>query len=91
MRAFCPTLFWLFSGLTIPLALQSPAGWSFPALFALGTGLPLRAVSAAVAVGLGVADTMAEGLAGTHRHLRRVAGLVVLGAGLHDPFVYWWL
>src|SRR3990170_4722155 len=32
--AFCPTLFWLFFGLTVPLGLESPVGFVFPALFA---------------------------------------------------------
>jgi hypothetical protein len=34
--AFCPTLFWLFFGLTVPLALRSAGGWSFPGLLAAG-------------------------------------------------------
>ncbi|HXH23682.1 MAG TPA: sulfite exporter TauE/SafE family protein, partial [Vicinamibacterales bacterium] len=37
--AFCPTLFWLFFGLTIPLALKSAGGWSFAGLFAIGSSL----------------------------------------------------
>ena len=32
--AFCPTLFWLFFGLTIPLALRNAGGWAFPGAFA---------------------------------------------------------
>ncbi len=39
--AFCPTLFLLFFGLTIPLALSSPLGIVYPGLFAVGTTLPL--------------------------------------------------
>ena len=34
---FCPTLFWLFFGLTIPLAIASPGGLVFPGVFAVGT------------------------------------------------------
>ena len=52
---FCPTLFWLFFGLTIPLALRSAAGWSFPGLFAVGTTLPLVAFAGLLAVGSGAA------------------------------------
>ena len=37
---FCPTLFWLFFGLMIPLALRSTAGLVFPGLFAVGTTPP---------------------------------------------------
>lgn len=89
--AFCPTLFWLFFGLTIPLALRSPGGWSFPALFALGTAVPLLVVAGAVSLGLGAAERVAGGMARAHRVIGRVAGSVFVLAGLHDTFVYWWL
>ena len=89
--AFCPTLFWLFFGLTVPLALQNPAGWSFPALFALGTGLPLLVLAGLVSLGLGAAETLAGRMGGLHRVLGRVAGVVFVLAGLHDALVYWWL
>jgi cytochrome c biogenesis protein CcdA len=49
--AFCPTLFLLFFGLTIPLALGSPAGVAYPGLFALGTTLPLLGLAALLATG----------------------------------------
>jgi len=89
--AFCPTLFWLFFGLTVPLALKSPAGWTLPALFALGTGLPLLLVAGAVSLGLGAAERVAGGMAGVHCVLGRVAGAVFVLAGVHDTLVYWWL
>ena len=37
--ASCPTLFWLFFGLTIPLALRSTGGWTFPGVFPFGSSL----------------------------------------------------
>jgi cytochrome c-type biogenesis protein len=89
--AFCPTLFWLFFGLTLPLALQSPAGWAFPALFAVGTGLPLLALASVVAAGLGAVETVAGRLGAVHRMVGRLAGVVFVLAGLHDTLVYWWL
>jgi len=89
--AFCPTLSWLFFGLTLPLALQSPAGWTFPALFAVGTGLPLLIVAGVVALGLGAVETLAGRIGAIHRVLGRLAGVVFLLAGLHDTLVYWWL
>ncbi len=38
---FCPTLFWLFFGLTIPLAIASPGGILLPGVFAVGTAVPV--------------------------------------------------
>jgi cytochrome c biogenesis protein CcdA len=87
--AVCPTLFWLFFGLTVPLALRSPGGWSFPGLFALGSSLPLLAVVGSAALGAGAADTLAGGVGRVARPLRAGAAAVLLLAGLHDTLVYW--
>lgn len=89
--AFCPTLFWLFFGLTVPLALRSPAGWTFPGVFALGTGLPLLALAAVVSLGWAAVDQVAGGMARWHRGVTMVAGLAFILAGLHDTVIYWWL
>ena len=89
--AFCPTLFLLFFGLTIPLALASPVGVAYPGIFALGTTLPL----------LGLAAVLAAGAAGTKQYvigarridswIRPVAAIVLVLAGLNDTVVYWFL
>src|SRR6266545_2450040 len=89
--AFCPTLFWLFFGLTLPLALRSHGGWAFPGLFAVGTTLPLLAVAAGVALGLGTTERLAGRLTRVHRALRWAAGMLFMLGGLHDTIVYWWL
>lgn len=89
--AFCPTLFWLFFGLTVPLALRSPAGWSFPGIFAVGTALPLLALAAVASLGWGAADRLAGGIARWHRPASWVAGAAFIVAGLHDTLIYWWL
>lgn len=86
--AFCPTLFVLFFGLLIPLALASPGGALFPALFALGTTLPMLVVLGALARGAQrwpVGGTLAR----TQPLLTRVAGAVVLVAGVNDTVLYW--
>jgi len=86
--AFCPTLFWLFFGLTVPLALDSPLGPAFPALFALGASVPVVLLGVLLArdrpevrVGLGRAGAL----------LSRVAGVAFIVAGLNDTLTYWTL
>jgi len=89
--AFCPTLFWLFFGLTIPLALKSAGGWSFAGLFAIGSSLPLLAVAALVTAGAGAIEGLVGSIGRLERPLRIVAAVVLLIAGLHDTLVYWML
>jgi cytochrome c biogenesis protein CcdA len=89
--AFCPTLFWLFFGLTVPLALRSAGGWTFPGLFALGSSVPLLLVAALLGAGAGAAHRIVGGVRRWERPVRLVAALVLVVAGLHDTAVYWLL
>ena len=89
--AFCPTLFWLFFGLTVPLALQSSGGWAFPGFFAVGSSLPLLVVTALVAAGFGALEALTGQLRRLTRPLHVVAGVLLVLAGLHDTLVYWLL
>lgn len=89
--AFCPTLFLLFFGLTIPLALSSPMGAAFPGVFALGTTLPLLGLSGLLVARAGTPKAY---VAGAHRidsWLRPASGIVLALAGVHDTIVYWLL
>ena len=89
--AFCPTLFFLFFGLLIPLALATPGGVVYPALFAFGTTIPMLVLLAALTFGLRGASE-AGGLATrVQPALTRAAGLVLLLAGLNDTIVYWFV
>ena len=89
--AFCPTLFWLFFGLTIPLALKTAGGWSFAGLFAIGSSLPLLAVAALATAGAGAIEGLVGSIGRLERPLRIAAAVVLVIAGLHDTLVYWML
>ena len=86
---FCPTLFWLFFGLMIPLALRSPAGWTFPGLFAVGTTLPLVAYAGLLAAGNRAGRGFMERLKRSGPLVMRVAGAVFILAGINDTLTYW--
>ena len=89
--AFCPTLFLLFFGLTIPLALSSPVGVVYPAVFAFGTTLPLLGLAGILTAGAaGVKGYLAGGRR-LDRWVRPIAGIVLLLAGLSDTLTYWFL
>ncbi|HBA40238.1 MAG TPA: hypothetical protein DCZ05_10995 [Deltaproteobacteria bacterium] len=86
---FCPTLFWLFFGLMIPLALNSTGGWTFPALFALGTTLPLLAFTGLLSFGGGLSPTWMDRLKASQRKINLVAGAIFVLAGINDTLTYW--
>jgi cytochrome c biogenesis protein CcdA len=88
---FCPTLFWLFFGLTIPLALRSAAGWTFPGLFAVGTALPLLAFTGLLVVGTDVAQGFVTRVKRSHLLVGRITGAIFVLAGIHDTLTYWTL
>ncbi len=89
--AFCPTLFLLFFGLTIPLALDSPVGVVYPGIFALGTTLPLLGLAVLLAAGVGVTRGYLRGARRIDRWLRPAAGIILVLAGLNDTVTYWFL
>jgi hypothetical protein len=87
--AFCPTLFLLFFGLTIPMALASPVGAAYPGLFAVGTSLPLLVLAAAVTSGIGTMRRAAVSAQRVASWLRLATAVVLLLAGLNDTLTYW--
>ena len=89
--AFCPTLFALFVGLLIPLALSRPDGAVYPALFALGTTLPLLAILGLVSVGGGALRQYARPIGRGQQLVGVLAGVLLLLVGLNDTVVYWLL
>ncbi|MBI4608586.1 MAG: sulfite exporter TauE/SafE family protein, partial [Candidatus Rokubacteria bacterium] len=87
--AFCPTLFLLFFGLTIPVGLRSNAGLLVPGLFAVGTALPLLAYAGFLAAGGSQAGAYAQRFSRSHSVVRRVAGVIFILAGINDTLTYW--
>ena len=79
----------LFFGLTVPVALKSAGGWSFPGLFALGSSLPLLVAAGLVTVGAGAMGKMLGSMRPLERPLRLAAGFLLLVVGLHDTLLYW--
>jgi cytochrome c-type biogenesis protein len=86
--AFCPTLFWLFFGLMLPSAIASSTGILFPALFALGTGVPLLLMLALIG-SVGSKREVMGGIRRANRALTITAGILLMLAGVYDTVVYW--
>lgn len=88
---FCPTLFWLFFGLTLPLALASPGGVLLPVVFAAGTTLPLLALAALLTAGIVDVRALIGRLRGFEGWAQRAAGLVFVLVGVNEVLLYWLL
>ena len=88
---FCPTLFWLFFGLMIPLALISTGGWVFPGIFAVGTTLPLLAFAGLLAMGSDMGGTLTGRLKKSGRWITQFSGVIFILAGINDTLTYWFI
>ena len=88
---FCPTLFWLFFGLTLPLALAAPGGLLLPGVFALGTTLPLLALAALMTAGLVNWRAVVRRIRRFDLWAQRLVGGIFLLVGLNEIVLYWLL
>ncbi len=88
---FCPTLFWLFFGLTIPLALTSPGGLLFPGVFALGTTLPLLFFAGLIATGAGNLRAIVQRAKRFDVWAQRAVGVVFVVIGISEIALYWFV
>jgi cytochrome c-type biogenesis protein len=88
---FCPTLFWLFFGFMIPLALISTGGWAFPGLFAVGTTLPLLTLAGLLSTGSEMSGTLVERLKRSQHRITQFAGVIFILVGINDTLTYWFI
>ncbi|MCC6611870.1 MAG: sulfite exporter TauE/SafE family protein [Anaerolineae bacterium] len=86
--AFCPTLFWLFFGLTIPVAIASPGGVVFPGVFAVGTAIPVLGLAAVMASGRVNIGQFVKRFKATNVWIQRVVGMVFVLIGIHEIILY---
>lgn len=89
--AFCPTLLALFVGLLIPLALSRADGVVYPALFALGTALPLLGILGLLSLGGESLRHYARPIGQGQQVVAVLAGVLLVVIGLNDTVVYWLL
>ncbi len=88
--AACPTLFVLFFGTLIPLAVAaSIQGLTFPAVFAIGTSFPLLPFVALFAFGAQSVTPIVKKLRIANVWLTRVAALVFILVGINEIVLYW--
>jgi hypothetical protein len=88
--AFCPTMFWLFFGLFMPMVGKSPYGIVLPSVFAIGTAIPLL-FFIGVYVGVGLDRVLVRKAKIWGLWVQRVAGAVFLLIGVNDTITYFFI
>ncbi len=87
--AFCPYSAVLFFGLLIPLALKTTGGVTLPAVFAIGTGLPVLVFGMLLSIGVSRVSTWLNALARAEKIIRVVVSIIFIGIGIY--YVVLWI
>lgn len=88
--AACPTLFVLFFGTLIPLAVAaSVEGLTLPAVFAIGTTFPLMLFVALLAFGTQSVSPLVRKLRVADVWVSRIAAIVFILVGINEIVLYW--
>jgi cytochrome c biogenesis protein CcdA len=87
--AFCPYSAVLFFGVLIPLALKSSGGVMLPAVFAIGTGLPVLVFGTLLSAGVARVSTSLNTLTRAEKIVRVVVSIIFIGVGIY--YVVLWI
>jgi threonine/homoserine/homoserine lactone efflux protein len=82
--SFCPTSAALFFGSLIPLAIESKSVVVLPALYGLGTALPVFAFAVLIALGAKSVAAAFKRLTALEVWARRITGAVFVGIGIYS-------
>jgi len=81
--AFCPYSAVLVFGVLIPLALKSTGGVTLPAVFALGTGLPVLIFGTLISVGVAKVSAWLNMATRVEKVTRIVVSIIFIGVGIY--------
>jgi cytochrome c-type biogenesis protein len=81
--AFCPYSAVLFFGALIPVALKSTGGLALPAVFAIGTGLPVLIFGTLLSAGVAGVAGWLNAIGRAERIMRIIVSLVFIGVGIY--------
>jgi len=82
--AFCPVSAALFFGSLIPMATEQRSPIVMPAVYGLGTGLPVVIFSVFIALGAGWVGTAFDRLTGFEKWARRITAMVFIAVGVYE-------
>ncbi len=81
--AFCPYSAILFFGVLIPLALKSTEGIVLPAIFAIGTGLPVLVFGTLLSAGVAKVAAWLNAVTRVEKVTRIVVSIIFIGVGIY--------
>ena len=81
--AFCPYSAVLFFGLLIPLALKSAGGVTLPAVYAIGTGLPVLVFGTLISLGVARVSTWLNAVTRAEKVIRVAVSIIFIGVGIY--------
>jgi len=87
--AFCPYSAVLFFGVLIPLALKTTGGVTLPAVFAIGTGLPVLIFGILISIGVSRVSTWLNALTRVEKIIRVIVSIIFIGIGIY--YVVLWI
>jgi len=85
---FCPVSAALFFGSLLTIAVKARSGVLLPAVYGIGTGLPVLVFAVLIAVGARSLAKVFDKVAAFERWARRVTGVVFLGIGIYYTLAY---
>jgi len=81
--AFCPYSAVLFFGVLIPLALKSAGGVALPAVYAIGTGLPVLVFGVLISLGVARVSTWLNAVTRAEKIVRVVVSIIFIVVGIY--------
>lgn len=81
--AFCPYSAVLFFGVLIPLALKSAGGVTLPAVYAIGTGLPVLVFGILLSAGVARISSWFNAVTRAEKIIRVAASIIFIGVGIY--------
>jgi cytochrome c-type biogenesis protein len=81
--AFCPYSAVLFFGVLIPLALKSSGGVTLPAVYAIGTGLPVLVFGVLISAGVARVSGWLNAVSRAERVIRVAVSIIFIGVGIY--------
>jgi cytochrome c-type biogenesis protein len=87
--AFCPYSAVLYFTVLIPLALNSSGGIALPAVYAIGTGLPVLIIGSLLSAGIAGVTSWLNVISRAERFIRIVVSIVFIGVGVY--YVIQWI